>query len=315
MSTIIADQPISQQPGSYNISTVKLDHLITFLENQGDRDLESLITSLKTTEKVSYINSLIGKTGIDYRVRSTNHSRGLVAGLVGWNAAEHDDTKVKLHFPCGITGDMLTLPNGLQVPYGQIIALGGDFYGAPEQPICEGDNSEERFMMAFNTLGRGDGEAIGRELKQIQQILLIEKNSLDTVMGKGDPSLPTILDRTKHTYLEPSDVYKYHNEWFNCRYDTIMGGHWVAGFPIKMGRMLRLAEHNYDHFQPYSRKVWEVGHEIALKKAEEARVVYKNTCKEKGELLLHEAYAISAFSCHFLTDSCAAGHVRLVITV
>ena len=47
----------------------------------------------------------------------------------------------------------LHLPNGLALTYGQVIALGGDFYGIPDQPICEGATAADRiqrFTNAFN---------------------------------------------------------------------------------------------------------------------------------------------------------------------
>jgi len=49
----------------------------------------------------------------------------------------------------------LHLPNGLALTYGQVIALGGDFYGIPGQPISDGASPAERvqrFNAAFNSL-------------------------------------------------------------------------------------------------------------------------------------------------------------------
>jgi hypothetical protein len=49
----------------------------------------------------------------------------------------------------------LHLPNGLALTYGQIVALGGDFYGIPDQPISEGATAADRiqrFTNAFNSL-------------------------------------------------------------------------------------------------------------------------------------------------------------------
>ncbi len=49
----------------------------------------------------------------------------------------------------------LHLPNGLALTYGQVIALGGDFYGIPGQPISDGNSPSERvqrFTAAFNSL-------------------------------------------------------------------------------------------------------------------------------------------------------------------
>ena len=49
----------------------------------------------------------------------------------------------------------LHLPNGLALTYGQVIALGGDFYGIPGQAISDGASAGrrvQRFTAAFNTL-------------------------------------------------------------------------------------------------------------------------------------------------------------------
>lgn len=49
----------------------------------------------------------------------------------------------------------LHLPNGLALTYGQVIALGGDFYGIPDQPVSEGATPADRvqrFTNAFNSL-------------------------------------------------------------------------------------------------------------------------------------------------------------------
>ena len=271
------------------------------------------------------VSGLFGVFGI------TDHGGILCGGKVfGGNSAneipinelfetgEHDDEEVTLKILGKSAPDknLLILPNGIKLTYGEIIGFAGDFYGIPEWPICEevnGTSYKSRFMDAFNTLGRGDVCSIRKELTQIQHILTIEKNSVATVLGHGDPSIPTVLDKNK-TYNQPSDVYRHHGLWFTIQYDTILGGSWVNGIPVKFGRMMKLAENNPDHFQPYSRKVWEAGHRIALQKAEEARLVFRARRERREEAmgLLNEAYAISAFSCHFLTDSFSAGHIRLV---
>jgi hypothetical protein len=49
----------------------------------------------------------------------------------------------------------LHLPNGLALTYGQVVALGGDFYGIPDKPVSEGATAADRiqrFNEAFNSL-------------------------------------------------------------------------------------------------------------------------------------------------------------------
>ena len=71
---------------------------------------------------------------------------------------------------------------------------------------------------------------------------------------------------------------------------------------------MKLAENNHDHFQPYAKDAYIVGHELALEKAREASKVGNQ--EEKILRLLEEAYSIDAFACHFLTDSFSSGHLR-----
>ena len=102
------------------------------------------------------------------------------------------------------------------------------------------------------------------------------------------------LDREIKTGKSVSD-----KEW-----DKITGGKWLFGLiPIQHGRMLKLAAHNHDHFLPYAKDAYLIGHQLALDKAREAN-------RSKSKRILHEALSLDAFACHFLTDSFASGHIR-----
>src|ERR1041385_2729924 len=66
-------------------------------------------------------------------------------GNVRFEGGEHTaiGDSVLLHFSASDRGTpahevKLTLPNGLKLTYGQIVALGGDFYGIPDAPISDG---------------------------------------------------------------------------------------------------------------------------------------------------------------------------------
>ena len=91
------------------------------------------------------------------------------------------------------------------------------------------------------------------------------------------------------------------------KWDVITGGTWVAGVPVVFGRVMKLAENNFDHFQPNSKDAYLVGHQLALEKARKA-----GNC-QPGQLqkqLFDEARSLEAFASHFLTDSFSAGHIR-----
>ncbi|CAB4019854.1 Hypothetical predicted protein [Paramuricea clavata] len=89
-------------------------------------------------------------------------------------------------------------------------------------------------------------------------------------------------------------------------WDGATGGVWVAGIPIIPGTMLKLAEHNYDHFAPQAKTAYVVGHGYAIERAREAGRSEENL----REKLLFEAYSIDGYACHFLTDAFATGHMR-----
>lgn len=178
----------------------------------------------------------------------------------------------------------LVLPNGVKIKFEQIIALAGDHYGVPEHPVVDPSSqqgmhgrdsgSQQRFLNAYNTLARGPKEELQKELEKLLAALDKEIETGESVSNK---------------------------EW-----DEITGGKWFLGFPIKKGRMLQLALNNHDHFLPYAKDAYLTGHLLALDKAREARE-YPG---DKRKMLLHEAYSLDAFACHFLTDSFASGHIR-----
>ena len=161
----------------------------------------------------------------------------------------------------------LKLPNGLEMTFGQIIALAGDFYGIPKHPIIdpskgmnESDSErQQRFLAAYNSLAREPKLELQEELNK----------EITRIRRKGERI-------------------------------------WLKGVTIQHGRIYKLAEYNHDHFVPYSKDAYLTGHQLALDKARQANKYGGNERKA----LLHEAYSLDAFACHFLTDSFASGHMR-----
>lgn len=174
---------------------------------------------------------------------------------------------------------VLTLSNGVVIRFEEIIALAGDFYGLPHQPIIdpvdqEDSGRQQRFTDAYNTLARSSKDELQDELEKLLATLHKEIESGEEVAAKI--------------------------------WDEITGGIWFGGVPVKPGRMLKLAENNHDHFLPYAKHSYATGHQRAIEKAREAG----NCRREEAKRLLHEAFSMDAFACHFLTDSFASGHIR-----
>ena len=174
----------------------------------------------------------------------------------------------------------LTLPNGLKLSYGQIIALAGDFYGVPEEPIVDPTEKPnervsgrcKRFMAAYSTLAH---DHIKEEVDQILKIMTEEKSAIEDELVE--------------------------------KWDKITGGKWIFGVPVVFGRVMKLAQNNYDHFMPSAKDAYLIGHQIALEKA---KLASKAGTLEQQTKMLDEAYSVDAFACHFLTDSFSSGHLR-----
>ncbi|KAI0397035.1 hypothetical protein F5Y17DRAFT_471112 [Xylariaceae sp. FL0594] len=168
------------------------------------------------------------------------------------------------------------LPNGLEVTYGQINGLAGDFYGTIK-PISDGrdvQDQRDRFRRAWYWLAE-DTTRNPSEAQTILNALSTEVQRVQDALDKGqDPSTvyPGIPDVT--ATLQSATVFR----------------------PAECPSYLGLARINWDHFGEDARTAYNAGHSVALQVA------------AGGDLQL--AYAMNAFADHFLQDSFAAGHMR-----
>lgn len=170
---------------------------------------------------------------------------------------------------------LFKLDNGLNVTYGEINGLAGDFYGT-SNPICKGANSTEqttRFVDAYNTLAK-PRTLMPTEATKILSILQTEVDAVNNALqNHQDPSVAysTLPDQT-------------------IKFQAITSLRW--GIPS----YLKLAQLNFDHFGIDARTAYNIGHARALDEA------------VSGDL--ERAYTINAFADHFLEDSFSAGHLR-----
>ena len=209
-------------------------------------------------------------------------------------AAEHENigNKAKLRFPNSYPspgGDeqevldaerLLRLPNGLELSFGQIIALAGDFYGVPKHPIINPNEKHEkmisgrreRFIAAYSTLANANYKHIKMELNQILKIMTKERSELETALECKEGKV-TISDGDGNIRMVPSEVYEKLGNSLVEKWDEVTGGTWVFGVPLIFGRIMKLAQNNHDHFLPFAKEAYLVGHELALEKAKEASKV------------------------------------------
>ncbi|WP_460416762.1 phospholipase [Pseudomonas sp. microsymbiont 2] len=184
----------------------------------------------------------------------------------------------------------LPLPNGLTLTYGQVIALGGDFYGLPDRPIADGANDAERiarFGLAFDSLARLP--AAKAEAEQILAVMQEEIAAANQAIKDG---------------RQPHEAYDALGDSLSARWNRITGGGSFASDLFPLGRYLKLAASNWDHFGPWALLAYQAGHAAALQQALKARA-------SGEERDLQMAYAMNAFADHFLTDLFSAGHLRV----
>jgi hypothetical protein len=189
----------------------------------------------------------------------------------------------------------LRLPNGIELTFGKIVALAGDYYGIPESPIItppakpsdakEMRDNRRRFLKAYSDLARNHRQNLRVEVQKL--VKMINEDHEAQSSGKG----------------------KLHSdkEW-----DKVTGGKWhwapfVGYFPWTWGRMMNLAAKNTDHFQPEATEAYRAGHQCAIDKARQAA---KKTDPEEKKKFLMEAYAMEAFAGHYLSDCFSSGHIR-----
>lgn len=184
----------------------------------------------------------------------------------------------------------LHLPNGLALTYGQIIALGGDFYGIPGQPISDGASPAERvqrFTAAFNSLATLP--ASRDEAGKILAVMQKEINAVKQAIKEGK---------------QAHEAYDALGDTLSEEWNRITGGGSVVSAMVPLGRYLKLAADNADHFGEWALSAYLAGHTGAL---QQAVVAHQSGSDQQLEL----AYAMNSFADHFLTDLFSAGHLRV----
>ncbi|RON54641.1 phospholipase [Pseudomonas frederiksbergensis] len=184
----------------------------------------------------------------------------------------------------------LHLPNGLAPTYGQVLALGGDFYGIPDRPVSDGATPADRlnrFIAAFDTLA-----VLSASKVEAVQILAVMQKEIDAVKQ-------AIKDGK-----QPHEAYDALGDTLSEEWNKITGGGSFVSALFPLGRYLKLAANNPDHFGEWAQQAYIAGHTAALQHAAAAHA-------SRDEKQLEVAYAMNAFADHFLTDLFSAGHLRV----
>ncbi|WP_445179781.1 phospholipase [Pseudomonas sp. McL0111] len=184
----------------------------------------------------------------------------------------------------------LHLPNGLAPTYGQVLALGGDFYGVVDRPINEGPTPVDRlqrFNAAFDSLA-----VLPASKAEATQILAVMQKEIDAVKQ-------AIKDGK-----QPHEAYDALGDTLSEEWNKITGGGSFVSALFPLGRYLKLAANNADHFGEWAKLAYIAGHTAALQTVIAARAT-------QNEQQLERAYAMNAFADHYLTDLFSSGHLRV----
>ena len=193
-------------------------------------------------------------------------------------------------------------PNAPILSFGDILALAGDLYGIPTEPITPPrapknlQDEKRRFLNCFNTLKENTGD----ELKKIMQLFATDMKKINEYLIEGK-----LVSDFYHSLGFSNDIeYNKITGGGSDKIPTIFNDS-VAGLSFK-GRYISLAQNNYDHFceKDHAYRAYLAGHTVAMEMAAEAK-------NKSDDLLLNNAYAMEAFSCHFLSDHFSSGHIRV----
>lgn len=208
--------------------------------------------------------------------------------LGAFDSAEHMaiGDAVHLQFPDEKTHSL----NGFS--YGEIVALGGDFFAILDAPISEGidiDDQKLRFLNAFKTLGSSPELAM-------------------RLVAKFKSTLEAIKEGEKEG-KKASEVYSEIGGALMGEYNVMTGGGSFISplFPLGTSILQLISHANWDHFVPNALIAYQAGHLAAI---DAAKIAGKTKTSKKRLQGLENAYAMNAFACHYLSDSFSSGHMR-----
>lgn len=210
----------------------------------------------------------------------------------GFASLEHKNMgdMIRIHLP----SNKLTLPNGIQLSYGELVMYAGDLFGDPNKPIssCTDKEKHSCFEAQFNALavqGNTTDTQCTNPLNQIKHLV--------TYMN----TVESDLNNARQQGINDWDFYSQHDETTPLNKITC-GGSLISGL-LPFGNYLKLARVNYDHFAPDSITAYTAGHQYALNTALRAYQKKQQGDFDNANKLLELAYAQNAFANHYLTDA------------
>ena len=145
----------------------------------------------------------------------------------------------------------------------------------------------QRFSAAFNSLAVLP--ASREEAPKILAVMQKEINAVNQAIKDG---------KSAH------DAYALLGDTLSEEWNRITGGGSAVSALFPLGRYLKLAADNADHFGEWALSAYLAGHTAAL---QQAVIAHQSGTDQALEL----AYAMNSFADHFLTDLFSAGHLRV----
>lgn len=226
----------------------------------------------------------------------------------GFTSLEHRaiGDLIYLHLPGATMNEPipLTLHNGIQMTYGEIIMYGGDLFGNTKKPIsnCKASEQLTCFKAQFDAMAVNGYPTDKRCSNPINQV--------HTIRGYMT-GLELDVEAARAKGVKEWDFYHEHNVAISKKMNVLTcGGSFISDF-IPYGAYIKLAQVNFDHFAPDSLKAYQAGHRYALETALKGYKKNKEGQHQEALRLLELAYQQNAFANHYLTDSFSAGHMRV----
>lgn len=174
--------------------------------------------------------------------------------------------------------------NGSVLSYGQIMALAGDFYADPNNPISNQNGlAAQKLQVQANVNSLLVTPASKAEAQNIIGVMQKEINAATPMAWRNLPA---------------STIYG--TQYFDYQYNGLTGGSYTSFKSSPRGRYLLIAATNWDHFGQDAVTCYKAAHALAIDMAHAATT-------QAG---LEQAYAVNAFADHYLSDLFSAGHIR-----
>ncbi len=190
----------------------------------------------------------------------------------------------------------------LKLRPGEIVALAGDFFGIPKEPISSVADLEERkalFARVFATLAEVTDEKGLKEIENLRKLISSEEQAVLDSLAKGEDPKEG-FERSAKVVGGGNSNYYY---GMATRYIKVP-------FLFSHSRYFDLVEKNFDHFAGDAKKAYLAGFQLAVDKAKLAAATRQAGNSEEATKQLLEAFLILLYAAHFLTDLFASGHLR-----